>query len=301
MVRDKLIGDLLLDDWFEPNLPGTHLFLSDFRTFPTFGLLKLSIYHIKTLILLYKPIIMLRISLITILICGIISSGYAQDSTKKLKPVKPAVINKAYKYHTSKYYVPKKDTTATTRALQRTAPLRHDSVAVPTAPLDKSLNGQYQFLLSKIYHYQQPMVSALWKSAMDTININKRKLKSAESRLSTQDKAIDSLKADAATKDQTLASSNAKINGMTILGITLSKTSYNFIVWGLVLIFGVTAIVVIARTGNYGREAKYRTQLYNELEEEFKAYKAKANDKEKKLARELQTERNKVDELMGRG
>jgi hypothetical protein len=69
----------------------------------------------------------------------------------------------------------------------------------------------------------------------------------------------------------------------------------------LVGLFGLTALVVIARSGSFRREARYRTQLYNELEEEFKTYKTKANDKEKKLARELQTERNKLDDLLGRG
>ena len=71
--------------------------------------------------------------------------------------------------------------------------------------------------------------------------------------------------------------------------------------WGLVILFGALAILVFTRIGSYKHEAMYRTTLYSELEEEFKAYKVKANDKEKKLARELQTERNKVDELMGRG
>jgi hypothetical protein len=71
--------------------------------------------------------------------------------------------------------------------------------------------------------------------------------------------------------------------------------------WGLVIAFGLALLIVILRTGGAVREAKYRTKLYDELTEEFQAYKAKANEKEKKLARELQTERNKVDELMGRG
>jgi len=66
-----------------------------------------------------------------------------------------------------------------------------------------------------------------------------------------------------------------------------------------VIIFGVIAVVVIGRSGANTREAKYRTQLYNELEEEYKNYKVKANEKEKKLARELQTERNRLDDLLG--
>ena len=64
----------------------------------------------------------------------------------------------------------------------------------------------------------------------------------------------------------------------------------------LVVVFGITAAIVIARSGLHSREATYRTKLYTELEEEYKTFKAKANEKEKKLARELQTERNKLDD-----
>ena len=70
--------------------------------------------------------------------------------------------------------------------------------------------------------------------------------------------------------------------------------------WGLVVILVVVAVVLISRSAVYRNEAKYRTQLYTEIEEDFKNYKVKANEKEKKLARELQTERNKLDELMGK-
>ena len=52
--------------------------------------------------------------------------------------------------------------------------------------------------------------------------------------------------------------------------------------------------------GGTGTKQNTGTKLYSELEDEFKAYKTKAIDKEKKLARELQTERNKLDELLGR-
>ena len=75
----------------------------------------------------------------------------------------------------------------------------------------------------------------------------------------------------------------------------MPKSTYNLIMWGLVVIFGAAAVFVIMRSGIYNREAKYRVKLYNELEEEYRNYKSKANEKEKKLARELQTERNKLD------
>jgi hypothetical protein len=173
---------------------------------------------------------------------------------------------------------------------------------MPTAmPNDKSLNGQYQYLLTKVYHYQQPLIAALWKNTTDSLNLNRRKLKEAQTKVAAQSKLIDSLKADTKNKDQSLNAQNAKVDEVTLLGIPMTKTNYNFLMWGLVIVFGATAIIVIARSGSYSREAKYRIGLYNELEEEYKTFKSKANEKEKKLARELQTERNKNDELSGRG
>jgi hypothetical protein len=135
----------------------------------------------------------------------------------------------------------------------------------------------------------------------DTLNTERRKLAEAQSKLATQTKDINTLKTDVTTKDQTLSESNAKRDEISLLGISLTKSSYNLLMWGLVIAFGVIAAVVIARSGAHTREAKYRIKLYEELDEEYKTYKSKANEKEKKLARELQTERNKLDELLGRG
>jgi|SRR6185312_1307588 len=259
---------------------------------------------------------------IAILFCSTLSFGYAQDSAKKATPVKVTTKYKTYKqvakYHTRitdtakrnkylkthhhlyRYHSRRTDTAKIKNGARDTVTVKPVAV-VPAAPVDKSLNGQYQFLLTKIYRYQQPLISALWKSAIDTLNINKRQLKDAQSKLTVQRKTIDSLKADAASKDQTLNTSHARADEVNVLGLSLSKTVYNLITWGLILLFGITAVSVIARSANYRHEAKEKAQLYQELEDEFKGYKTKANDKEKKLARELQTERNKVDELMGRG
>jgi len=133
---------------------------------------------------------------------------------------------------------------------------------------------------------------------MDTLTTTRNQLKAAQQKADVQTKTINTLQTDVNNKDQTISSETDMIS---FLGMDMSKTLYSSIMWGLVIIIGVVAGMVIARSGGYRHEAVHRTKLYDELEEEFKAYKTKANDKEKKLARELQTERNKVDELMGRG
>jgi hypothetical protein len=236
-------------------------------------------------------------------------SVHAQDSVKKVKPakapvktyVKPGPYKPAggYYYHSrfpvkhavdsnhKTYAVPGADTSKT-------------AAAKPDAPTDKSLNGQYQYLLGKVYYYQQPLIAAFHKIIMDTLNQARHDLKSAKTQLSAQTKTIDSLQNAAKTEGQDLSESATKVNEISLLGIAMDKSTYNLLMWGLVVVFGAAAAIVIARSGAAGHEAKYRTQLYNELDEEFKAYKAKANEKEKKLARELQTERNRLDDLLGK-
>ncbi|BAU52851.1 hypothetical protein [Mucilaginibacter gotjawali] len=249
---------------------------------------------------------MLRIKLIALVICFLSAAGFAQDTVKKSHNAKPHHI---YKYTGAAYHRYKIDSAA--KAAQQKAAVRppaiqqaavnkdtvkKDTTAPAPAPANNSLNSQYQYLLSKVYHYQQPLISALWKNASDTLNINRARLNTALKKLSIQSKTIDSLNTQINAKDAEIN----KVDGIEIFGLLFSKTAYNLIVWGLVILFGVIALVVIIRSGSLKREATYRTQLYSELEEEFKTYKTKANEKEKKLARELQTERNKLDELLGR-
>lgn len=242
-----------------------------------------------------------------LLLCCYTASN-AQDSTKasSLKPAtRPAVTKPAAKYPakpgTAQGYPAK--TNPVKPAVPPAQGTAQPPAAYATTPVstDKSLAGQYQYVLTKIYHYQQPMIAALWHNVNDTLKSAVLKLKAANTQLAIQNQTIDSLRNAVKTKDQTISDASDKSDQISLLGIPFSKTTYNLIMWGLVIGLAVILLVVILRTTGNSREAKYRTQLYEELNEEFQAYKAKANDKEKKLARELQTERNKVEELMGRG
>ncbi len=251
---------------------------------------------------------------ITILFCLCINSGvlYAQDSTANKQtetPKPPAVksaatnpaktaIAKPIKHFYRKYTPPVVNPATTTDTGKANIPATQPDTSQPT---DKSLNGQYQYLLTKIYHYQQPLLAALWKNAIDTLNINRSLLKETRAKLALQSKLADSLKKNAADQQQSVNATEERVNSISLFGIFLSKSSYNLLMVGVVALLTVVLIVVIISTSKHKKEAKYRTELYEEIEEDFKTFKAKAHEKELKLARELQTERNKVDELLGRG
>jgi hypothetical protein len=226
---------------------------------------------------------------VCLLFAGI--NGYGQDSTKAAKPVvSHRVIATASKQARE---VP---------VQQQPAATNQPLPAVTTAPaiVDHSLHGQFAELLKKTYYYQQAPLIAYNKAINDSLNTEKRKFSDAQKRLVLQNKTITDLQGNITAKDQSLTESQSKLNEVSFLGIGMPKATYNIIMWGLVLVLGGALATVIYMSGSNRTEAAYRIKLYEELDEEFKAYKAKANDKEKKLARELQTERNKVDELMGK-
>jgi hypothetical protein len=268
----------------------------------------------KNNFMLKLPLLMLMLTVGSLL-------AHAQDSVKHTV-VKPAAghipINpktgrpySRYGYGAyAKTYKAKLAADSIKKTNTATSPIKVPSTTIATTPpdikadtpaapvkVDKSLHGQYEYLQTKVYNYQKPFVDALYKNFMDTLKSSRNKLKDVLDKVADQAKTITDLQADVATKDQLLT----KTDSISLLGVSLSKSTYNVVMWSLVLIIGVIAAVVITRTGGYKKEAVYRTSLYNELEEEFKTFKAKANEKEKKLARELQTERNKLDELTGRG
>lgn len=189
----------------------------------------------------------------------------------------------------------------TTSAVRKNITWERDSVK----NTDPSLNGQYQFMLSRtqtsadgykmIARYR---LDQLWKSVNDTLRKERTERKTLLKKLTEQEKTVNYLKTEISGKDFSLAENTNKINEIRFLGMGFEKGTYNIIVWCLIGTLAIALIIVIARSGKNISEAKHRTQLYDEISEEYQAYKSKSVEKERKLARELQDERNKLDDLM---
>ena len=187
-------------------------------------------------------------------------------------------------------------------SITSSAQLRKDSVKI-----DPTLNGQYQLLLSKSrtldgYKLVNPdRLSQFWKNVRDTLNTTHRQLINTKKEATNYQNEIAGLNKQVAGAETSLASSNARLNEISFLGIGFTKSNYNIFVWGLIASLAVALTIVILRSARNVHEAKYRSTLYEEINQEYQNYKVKANEKEKKLARELQDERNKLDEIRNNG
>ncbi|MBE7176418.1 MAG: hypothetical protein INR69_08455 [Mucilaginibacter polytrichastri] len=170
----------------------------------------------------------------------------------------------------------------------------------------KNLGGQYQEMIDKSNNFQGYKVvkierlASFRKNVMDTIAREKQHIAELQAKLNSQTGSLSQMKASLGSKDQQLEATKADADQISFIGIPMNKSSYSTLMWGALLVLVIALAVVIFQSTGYRREAKYRIKLFDELSEEYRLFKTKSNDKEKKLARELQDERNKLEELSGR-
>ncbi|MFV8226641.1 hypothetical protein [Christiangramia aquimixticola] len=108
-----------------------------------------------------------------------------------------------------------------------------------------------------------------------------------------QNDEIEKLKADlAATRDELERVTKEK-DALMFLGMPFSKGGYKGMMWGIVGILVVILLILFFRYKSSHAATKEARQKLDETEKEFDTYRTKALEKEQRLGRMLQDERNK--------
>jgi preprotein translocase subunit SecF len=168
------------------------------------------------------------------------------------------------------------------------------------------LKDRYQVMKTNSQTYEDYKVikefilDGFWKIAVDTIN---RK----ETQLAAVRQKVTDLQAELATSHQQLAEQKASVEGITfdsehisVLGVHFGKGMFLLITLVVVAALVTIIVGVTARLKMLQASVKDKAQVADSLTHEFEEYKRKALERQTKLSRELQNERNKLVEL-GRG
>ncbi|MFD1096564.1 hypothetical protein [Salegentibacter chungangensis] len=86
---------------------------------------------------------------------------------------------------------------------------------------------------------------------------------------------------------------NAEKDAIEFLGMPFSKGSYMALMWGIVGLLVAALLIFIYKFKNSNATTKEANKRLKETEAEFDAYRAKSLEKEQKLGRMLQDEKNK--------
>ncbi|HET7361295.1 MAG TPA: hypothetical protein VFI78_05110, partial [Salinimicrobium sp.] len=144
----------------------------------------------------------------------------------------------------------------------------------------------------KVVDYEK--LTALQESVSNRIQNLNSEIAASEKAMASQKEKIGNLKTELASMQNQLKEVSAEKDAITFLGFPFNKTSYKMVMWGIVaLLIAALALFVVRfkKSHVHTREAK---KDLAETEREFEAFRIKSLEKEQRLGRLLQDERNKL-------
>lgn len=168
----------------------------------------------------------------------------------------------------------------------------------------KTLEEQLSEIVDKSGNYRNngKVYEVVEKYKLNQLQTNiKKRIDGLQQEITSLNGEIDTQKAEIASlteklnnTENTLTATNKEKDSMNFFGSQMSKGSYQTMMWGIAgaLLLGLILFIYKFKSSNaITREARHKL---DEVESEFEDYRKKALEKEQKLGRQLQDERNKL-------
>lgn len=170
----------------------------------------------------------------------------------------------------------------------------------PEDPVDHSINGQFNALIESSNNFKKykvvPKSKILQLQRNTTAEINRlnQQIDTANTTIDKQKSQIERFQSDLSKTNNNLESVTAEKDQVTFLGMPTSKSTYRGIMWGIILVLALLMIFFIYQFKRNHALTKEAQKNLHESEADFDEYKTKALEKQQKLGRQLQDERNKL-------
>ena len=162
-----------------------------------------------------------------------------------------------------------------------------------------TLESQFDYLYRKSSSYQEYKVvkktnyTKIKGNVLDSLKSIKNELGNTKQLVTNQANEINDLKANLKTTNDNLTGVTKEKDNIKFIGISLTKASYNSILWSIIVGLVLFLLLFIYKFNNSNSITKQANQLLSETEEEFIQFKTVALEREQKVRRELQDEINK--------
>ncbi|NOT73907.1 MAG: hypothetical protein HOP08_03190 [Cyclobacteriaceae bacterium] len=174
-----------------------------------------------------------------------------------------------------------------------------------TASVDEksTLRERYVVMKAKSQTYndykvvKEFVLDGVWKITMDSLNSGKAVLRETRNKVTALETELQSIKTTLLQKEASMEEITYAGTHINVLGIDFEKKMF-------ITISAVTVIGLLVLLGALGARLKSqqatiseKSDLIDSTNNEFEDYKRKALDRQTKLSRELQNERNKLTEI----
>ena len=168
-----------------------------------------------------------------------------------------------------------------------------------SASINGTLANQFDYVIQKSNNFQEYKVvkrdylMLLKKNSLDSVGRFKNELVSLKSQFSNHASIVAQLKDTLKATNEELTTLKTAQDNVSLFGSPISKTNYNIVMWGIVIVLFLILIVFLFQLKSAKAIAHEVKNNVEKIEEEFEDYKHKALEKEQKLGRQLQDEINK--------
>lgn len=168
-----------------------------------------------------------------------------------------------------------------------------------------NLNDRYKVLKSKSQSYKdykvikETVLDSFWKIITDSVAAKEAAIVGRDRKIGELNKSLEETKATLKEKEASMESVVHDSTHINVIGISFSKGVFITIVTIIVGALVALLLLITGRLKMVHNSLKERADAFNSLSTEFEEYKRKAMEKQTKLSRELQTERNRLSENRG--
>ena len=167
---------------------------------------------------------------------------------------------------------------------------------------DAKLANQYQDMIESSETFEKfkvipiTKVNSFGQIMNDSISALKEGVASAKSAKRTAEKQRDSAKSQMAAIKTELEETESAVNEMPFLGIPMSKTTYNIVMWSIIVVLIAGLVIVYVMFLNSFRMTRQAKKDKDLVDQELEDLRKRSHDKQVKIKRELQTALNKLEE-----
>jgi hypothetical protein len=162
-----------------------------------------------------------------------------------------------------------------------------------------SIDNQFDKIYKKATNYKNYKVILkeqylnLKSNVLDSLKDSKRLILEIENRLHTKNSTLKKTKEQLVSAEFNLKEVIQKANSMTFMGVQLNKTSYNLLLWLLIIFLISTSVYFIFKYKKSMTITKEAQRVLLENEKALEIHQKKSLVREQKLRRQLQDEINK--------
>lgn len=166
----------------------------------------------------------------------------------------------------------------------------------------QTLDEQFNTLKEEAGNYKQFKVvdeaalNNFWKTTMDSVKSLKNEKAALIGENSQKESNIRQLESTIDTKDNQIEALQGQTSSISVFGAVMEKSSFIFISFFTIGALLVVLLLLLYQYKDNNRVAKEKVKAYDKLNNDFEEYKRNALEKQMKLRRDLQTERNKLEE-----